>query len=113
MKGFFKELGVTATAIITAAVILIGSAICGIIWTRTIGVAQKDAEREAYKATAVYNEGMVDDLAKYYYEFNQADDVERSAIAKLIASRFSNFDESRIENKELRLFLEDCRKGIF
>lgn len=110
----FRDIGIGAITLIICGVLALGCAVGGIIWTQTVGVAQKNAEREAYKATVTYNEGMIDDLAKYYYEFMRAnDDVERSAIAQLVLSRFANFDETRIENRDLRLFLEDCRNGEF
>lgn len=104
-----KTIGGTILAVIVSIVLIVGIAIVGIVWTRTIGVAQKDAEREAYKATMVYNEGMLDDLAKYKYEYDvAADDVERAAIASLVRNRFSNFDKSRIDNYSLVKFLEEC-----
>lgn len=110
MKQICKNIAIVALIIFSVVVIAIGS----IIYTRTLGVAAKDAQREAFKATSTYNEGMLDDLAKYQYEFNTAEaDVERSAIAQLVVSRFANFDESRIENDDLKQFLEDCRNGDF
>ena len=52
---------------------------------------------------------MLDDLAKYKYEYDTAeDDVERSAIASLVRNRFANFDQSRVENRELIEFLKEC-----
>lgn len=110
MKQVCKNMAIVIIAILAVVAIAVGS----IIYTRTLGVAAKDAQREAFKATSTYNEGMLDDLAKYQYEFNTAeDDVERSAIAQLVVSRFANFDESRIENDDLKQFLEDCRNGDF
>lgn len=72
-------------------------------------VRYTNADRQAFKNTATYNEGMLDDLAKYKYEYDTSnDDVERAAIADLVRSRFANFDKSKIENYELVKFLEDC-----
>lgn len=110
MKQICKSMTIVALIILSVVAIAVSS----IIYTRTLGVAAKDAQREAFKATSTYNEGMLDDLAKYQYEFNIAeDDVERSAIAQLVVSRYANFDESRIENDNLKQFLEDCRDGDF
>lgn len=68
-----------------------------------------NADREIFKQSAIYNEGMLDDLAKYKFEYDTAkDDVEREAIASLVRNRFANFDKSKIENRDLKLFLEDC-----
>ena len=60
-------------------------------------------DRVTFKQSATYNEGVLDDLAKYRYEMIKAtDDIEKSAIADLVNSRFANYDESKIENKDLK-----------
>lgn len=78
------------------------------------GYWKANADRVIFKQSVTYNEGMLDDLAKYKYELESAeDDVEKSAIAQLVNSRFANFDESKIESYDLRKFLEDCRNGKY
>lgn len=73
------------------------------------GTRYADADREIFKGTVTYNEGMLDDLAEYKYEYDKAaDEVEKAAIASLVRSRFANFDQSRIENRDLLKFLEEC-----
>lgn len=73
-----------------------------------------NADRVIFKQSVTYNEGMLDDLAKYRFQMETAeDDVEKSAIAQLVNSRFANFDESKIESYDLRKFLEDCRNGKY
>lgn len=67
-----------------------------------------DADRQVFKQSVTYNEGVLDDLAKYKYEYTQADEVEKKAIASLVRSRFANFDKNKIENRELVDFLEVC-----
>lgn len=75
---------------------------------------ETNADRVIFKQSVTYNEGMLDDLAKYKYELESAeDDVEKSAIAQLVNSRFANFDESKIENESLKNFLRDCRNGKY
>lgn len=78
------------------------------------GTAYTEADRAIFKESTTYNEGMIDDLAKYRFEFNLAeDDIERKAIAELVASRFANFDDSKIKDNELKEFLNNCRNGKF
>lgn len=109
MRERMSDVSAALISVVIVAAIIIVTSLGGIVWTRTIGVAQKDAEREAYKATITYNEGMLDDLAKYKFQYDSAeDDVERAAIAELVRNRFANFDKSRIENQDLINFLEDC-----
>lgn len=72
-------------------------------------MAATNADRVIFKQSVTYNEGMLDDLAKYQYEYNSADDdVEKNAIATLVRNRFANFDKSKIENYDLLKFLEEC-----
>lgn len=72
-------------------------------------MAATNADRVIFKQSVTYNEGMLDDLAKYQYEYNSADDdVEKNAIVTLVRNRFANFDKSKIENYDLLKFLEEC-----
>ena len=76
---------------------------------RHFGTRYADADREIFKGTVTYNEGMLDDLAKYKYEYDGAeDDIEKEAIASLVRSRFANYDKRRIEHDDLIDFLEEC-----
>jgi len=73
-----------------------------------------DQDRKIFKQSATYNEGVLDDLAKYKYEMiTESDTVAQAAIADLVNSRFANYDESKIENKDLKMFLRDCRNGDY
>lgn len=74
----------------------------------------KNVDREIFKQSATYNEGKLDDLAKYRLEMSQTDDpVERAAIQEYVVSVYANYDESKIENRDLREFLKDCRNGEY
>lgn len=73
-----------------------------------------NADREIFKQSTAYNEGKLDDLAKYRLEMSQTDDpIEQAAIQEYVNSTFANFDESKIENGDLRDFLRDCRNGVY
>lgn len=73
-----------------------------------------NADREIFKQSVTYNEGKLDDLAKYRLEMSQTDDsIEQAAIQEYVNSVFANFDESKIENNDLRDFLKDCRNGEY
>lgn len=69
-----------------------------------------NADRLIFKQSITYNEGVLDDLAKYKLEMIQSEtEVEKRAIANLVVERFANYDETKIESNDLREFLEDCR----
>lgn len=74
----------------------------------------KNSDRIIFKQTITYNEGVLDDLAKYRLEIITSNDpIEKSAIAELVNSRFANYDETKIENNDLKYFLKDCRNGKY
>lgn len=95
--------------------------IVGIVVACVIGLAgvgfglrlwNVNADRMVFKQSVVYNEGIIDDLAKYKFEMQSADEEsEKKAICELVNSRFANFDESKIENDDLKQFLNNCRNG--
>lgn len=73
-----------------------------------------NADRVIFKQSITYNEGKLDDLAKYQLEMSQAKDPEeKAAIQEYVNSVYSNFDESKIENQSLKQFLVDCRNGEY
>lgn len=77
------------------------------IFQRYVDVA---VDHEIFKESTVYNEGVVDDLAKYKLEMIRTDDsIEKIAIAEMVVQRFANYDESKIETEDLKQFLQDCR----
>ena len=76
------------------------------------GTREANVEHEIFKENKAHVEGMIDDLAKYKYEYVTADDdTEKEAIANLIRSRFANFDIKEIEDADLYVFLKTIRKG--
>lgn len=73
-----------------------------------------NADRVIFKQSVTYNEGKLDDLAKYKLEMTKTDDpIERAAIQEYVVSTYANYDESKIENDDLRKFLKDCREGEY
>lgn len=73
-----------------------------------------NADRVIFKQSITYNEGKLDNLAKYQLEMSQAKNPEeKAAIQEYVNSVYSNFDESKIENQSLKQFLIDCRNGEY
>ena len=102
--SIFKSVSVKVIAWVLGVVILFGGV--GLLWK----YISTNADREIFKTSLAYNEGMLDDLAKYRFEMiKEADDSAKVAIADLVNSRFGNFDAATIENKDLLTFLEDCK----
>jgi len=81
-------------------------------YDQTIEKKHNDIERENFKHSKSYVEGAISDLNKQFLQYNQSKDPqEKKAIAAYTASQFANFDETLIDNSDLRQFLIDARNG--
>ena len=80
-----------------------------VAYTRTIGKAQTNAEREVFKSTVAYTEQAASFLAKSYKEYNEADtDADKNAIMEYIIMRYPNLDTDSIDNGTLKQFYVKC-----
>lgn len=90
------------------ALILLGG-IGGVVYTRTIGKAQKNAEREVFKDSVAYTEQAASFLAKSYKEYNDAEtDANKKTIMEYVIMRYPNLDTSSIDNSTLKQFYIKC-----
>lgn len=78
---------------------------------KVIGTESASIQREKFKESKSYVEGMINDLAKYKREYDKAADDEKAGIVSYIDSEFANFDEGLIDNQSLYNFLMDVRSG--
>jgi len=96
-------------------VIVIAAVIFGAIsvfYTLTVGKAQANADRKVFKQGDSYVEGILDDLVEYKFQYETTDVViEKKAILNLIRGKFANFDYTKIENPDLKTFLEEVMTG--
>lgn len=66
-------------------------------------------EREVFMETRSYNQGVIQQLAKYKAEYDRADNQQdRDAIKSAVRTMFSEYDPSRIDNPALANFLMEC-----
>ena len=105
---------VARKVLVRAAVVILVLSVVGTAGGLGYRYWKANTDRMIFKQSVTYNEGVLDDLAKYRFQMEKAeDDVEKAAIAQLVNNRFANFDESKIESYDLRKFLEDCRNGKY
>lgn len=82
------------------------------IYDRTINKESVSIQREKFKESKAYVEGMINTLAEYKREYERAETKEeKEQIRNLIDSKFSNFNIDYIENKDLYNFLQKVRGG--
>ena len=92
---------------VIALVVLCG--VGGVVYTRTIGKAQQNAEREVFKNSVAYTEQAASFLAKSYQEYNEAESkTDKSTIMEYVIMRYPNLDTDSIDNDTLRQFYIKC-----
>lgn len=71
---------------------------------------KENIRREIFENTQSYNHGKIQDLAKYYEEYNKAESMQnKESIRQIIILRFAEFDETNINANKLRNFLIQMR----
>lgn len=81
-------------------------------YNRTVGTDVNSSETDQWHNSKGYVDGMIQDLSKEKLELEQSkDSTAKQAIVNHINEEFSNFNEKKIKNDDLRQFLIDCRNG--
>ena len=79
----------------------------GIEWRGFFGPKQAAVEREVFKETRSYNEGMIQQLSRYRLQYLRADsEDERKAIASTVRTMFAEYDRSKL-SPELQDFVKE------
>lgn len=91
------------------AVLTVLGGVGQVAYTRTIGKAQTNVEREVFKSTVAYTEQAASFLAKSYKEYNDAESKEdQTAIMEYVIMRYPNIDTDSIDNSTLKQFYIKC-----
>lgn len=81
-----------------------------VFYTHTVGKAKKNADREVYKESQPYNDGMAQELSKLKAEYEKApDEQSRNAIESVIRHDYADFDETNLQSEGLRTWLVNMR----
>ena len=82
----------------------------GLGWMKFFRPKTEAIRREVFEETKSYVHGKVQDLAKYYEEYQKAESFEdKETIENLIKIRFAEFDADKIQSLQLRKFLINIR----
>ena len=112
-EGYREGMYVTrkVSAIVLAVVVsltMLGG-IGGVAYTKTIGKAQKEAEREVFKEGVAYTEQAGSFLAKSYKEYKDAEsDADKKTVMEYVIMRYPNLDLDSIDNDTLKQFYMKC-----
>jgi len=69
----------------------------------------EQVRRETFEQSKAYNEGMAQELQRMQFEYVQADDEHKAALASIILHRVADYDESRLP-PDLHAFVESLRQ---
>jgi hypothetical protein len=83
--------------------------IIGLTLKEQFGVKEADIDRKIYEQSKSYVHGKLQDLAKYYEEYQNSDEQGKQAIKNLIQMNFADLEKNDIENNILQEFLIEMR----
>ena len=70
----------------------------------------ENARREVFENTKSYNQGMVQEIENMAFEYAQADDAHKEALARIILHRTADFDLNKLP-PDTRAFIQQLRRG--
>lgn len=106
MKGFGIVVAALAGLFLVIA-LLFGLTWLGIEWDGFFGPKRAAVEREIFRETRSYDEGMIQQLARYRLQHVRAkSSEEKKAIASTVRVMFAEYDPDKLERRDLRVFLQ-------
>lgn len=84
--------------------------VLSIQWHGVTDPMRENVKREVFEETKSYNEGKIQQLAKYKFEYDKADSFEnKQAIESVVRTMFADFDADNINNESLQTWLVQIR----
>lgn len=108
MKDWLKAVLAFIGVVILFVALTYGVGWFGVGYTKTVGKAQKNAEREVYEQTQSYVHAKKQEALKFYKEYQKADPSEKQGIKAMVSHSFAEFDETKLDGF-VRSFVEDCK----
>ena len=102
-------LSILGFIILIAIVFILG--FTDVVFTRTVGKAKQNAQREVFEQTQSYVEGKRQELSKYHHEWVMANEEDKKVIEATVRNSFANFDNDKITDPDLYSFLKNCKNN--
>ena len=80
-----------------------------VLFTKTVGKAQQNAEREVFEENKSFVDGKRSTAFKYYHEYQTLPDSTKQSYARTVALEFKDFDEDKYFKGDLRNFIHNCK----
>lgn len=96
MREFFGAVGVVLCGIVVLAGI--GWAVQGndFFMYRAFAPRYEQVRRETFEQSKAYNQGMIQELQNMQFQYEQADDAHKAALASIILHRAADYDDGRL-----------------
>lgn len=109
IKIMLKNLAVILLWLVIGFVVLFCINEFEIFGTKLWGVRRSDARRQVFEQSQSYVESKRQELIKYHHSWMNSTPAEKASIEFVIRHSFANFDDSKIEDTELREFLIEVK----
>lgn len=106
MKEFLAWIGL----IIGGILLFVGLSFISLWSYQYFAPRYEDARRKVFKQTRSYNEGKMQDLSKYRYEYLKGTPEEKAIIKSTIQHMFADYESQELPI-ELRQFLDQIKGG--
>ena len=82
----------------------------GLWWKGFFSPKYQNVERKVFEETKSYVHGKNEDLAKYFEEYQRADNPkDKEIIKEFVRIKFGDFDAEKVRSPKLRQFLVTMR----
>jgi len=110
MSERLKIAGMSIGGLVALITIVFVIGLAGLGYRMFFAPRQANIDRKVFEQTQSYTHGKIQDLSKYYNEYQKADDlIAKEAIKQLIIQQFAQFDSNKVINVTLRNFLVSTR----
>jgi hypothetical protein len=99
-----KIIGYSLLAIVVILALDYGS----ILWTGVTAPKREEIRREVFENTRSFNEGKLQQIGKYKYEYDTGTEGEKAAVKSVVRNTFTDYDIEDLPT-ELQYFVQDCR----
>ena len=107
MKIKFIGIGLIATIVLVIVAFVLN--FLGLHWVKFFKPQYENVNRQVFERTKSYTHGVIQDLAKYFDEYQRATLEDKQVIQNTIKFRFAEFDANIIKSAPLKAFLINMR----
>ncbi len=108
MKGLLAGIFSSVAGLVGVVVLIVAFSFGGLYWYRLMAPKWENARREVFEETRSYNQGKIQQLAKYRHEYMAGDAAVKTVIASTIRHQFADYNVENLP-PELQSFLRTVR----